>query len=293
MVVETILSLALTQTVNHYAPKALTWLDGKTMDLAKKAATGDERASENLAAVLRQQLEAAPVAGDDGSEGTLTPEKIVRNIIYGATDRDPKQLEQLSDVMRHFALTLDGTFRAVHELPGGMTATRGWFHTTDCVAVLNARSNFLGSFDPHLDLHEPPEERYFYTSDFEGHPAVTIVDCSGKDEVEEVRAILQSRLRTKDGRQADWSLNVVAMAAGVDRGRVRPMTRLFEDRIELGAPPPDAGEWPNYDLGLNDLVNVEGIEVYLGDHEGMKALKDDIVHQILALDTRRKGFLTS
>jgi hypothetical protein len=308
MVVELILTTLVTQAVGHYAQKGFGWFDNKTRELAEQAATGDESARQLVAARLADQLRELPMAGlptgpesgkESGSTTSRSREQMVADIIFSPPPRDEGATEALSPRMVQFAAILDGTFRAVHELDGSMAAVPGWFHGQHCVSILDARAR-RGSWNPEIELWESSgggELPYFRFQDVDGgrsvaasivteartgYPRVTVIDCAGPEQVGDVLGRLRPELASIHNEKKRWSKPVVAEVAGVAADQVRSLLGVYEDRVRLSGPATDVR---GSDEDVVSFINrpKEGeLTVQLTGPAGVRAMKADLVQQVLA-----------
>lgn len=312
MVVELIVTTLVTQAVGHYAQRGFVWFDSQTQALAERAASGDDDARREVSARLGDKLlvpsVADPEARGAGSvvhEGITVPrEQVVADVVFNPPPRNEGPAEEwvLSPVMAKFVETLDGTFRAVHELPGSMAAMPGWFHCEHCVCVVDARARH-GSWDPEARLvggrsgrDEPCLElwdvdrgsRYTTTSTAAvGLPLVTVVACDGPDQVMAVLDRLRPALASIHHEGRHWSKLDVAEVAGVDPDRVRSVLEIHEDRVRLSGPAADLRGRDEDILAFRKRPKVGAVCVPLTSPAGVRSMKADLVRQVLAtLDDR-------
>lgn len=295
-VVELVLTTLVTQAVSHYAQQGFGWFDGRTQRLAEAAAAGDDAAREEVEHVFADKLAQARARsmagpGDVGADGALSAEEIVADVVFGVPQREEGNLSRL---LVKFGEILDGTFRGVHELPTSVAAVPGWFHSANCVAVLDARGrgtrwraeanlNWSAARPsrPHFAFPEPPMRPAGRRDDRLGVPRVAVLECSGPAEVLEVAARVRPELQTFGAETREWTRRALAEAAGVDPGRVRYMLRLFEDRVELGAPGSDEQE-PEVDIvEWMDRPKAGPAVAELANPAAVLGMKADLVRQVL------------
>ncbi len=137
MAVEFILIGLANAAIGHYGVKVFDWFDGRV-----RSAVGAE--GEDAEAVAQRET---PM------EST---EKVKAALVSWYTNADEDQLTRLVDAalkpphlnevapteqLQLFRSRLRGIFEVAHTLPRGRAVVPGWFHSTACITLLDARSS--------------------------------------------------------------------------------------------------------------------------------------------------------
>jgi hypothetical protein len=207
-------------------------------------------------------------------------------------------------------------FDIAHTLPGRSTAVPGWFHGTDCVAILDARahsrlgwsSDVAGSWQDdesqdELRKLDPESAHLLFASSRSGMatvpgcPRAWIIDARDAaiagDLAAHARSLLVDPLSTFSRTESD-----LLGPLSVDLDALRPVERVYERRVGLGRPESAARmDGENIVTHMDRLREpqygaiVVGIPAGAAGVAGIKAMQSALRAQVLEVAEEQTAWL--
>jgi hypothetical protein len=252
MVLELVLSGFISAAAGHFGKRIAAVLDervgravagGSSEDrseafapLLERSSSGDTAAIVEVESRVSAFLRAHP---DDGA--ALVAEVLEATGSSAANAPTP--------TLAGYQNFLDNTIDMVRRMPPPVVALPGWFHTTDCVTIIDARRGDQVGFQTAVatprtwadasGLREAePGDNYFYLPSFNdsvdgGYPRMWVIDCDGPDDRDGVLVLLNRRFTVIDAPSPRVLEMELPGVAEVEPDRIRMVHRLFERKVVL------------------------------------------------------------
>lgn len=294
MVYELVLSGMVSQAVPRYGPKIFALIDDNVGALLRRGAAGDTQAAREADQLLISEIERS----SDG--GARLVEDLMELPDADADDAPTPRLKKFGEI-------LNGVFNMVSELEPAVAALPGWFHSSDCVIVVDARQIKRGAWiapqpswrGNQLTDAGDPHYQFFGTSGSieQGMPRVWVIDCDGDDR-DSVVDRLRRQLTTTVVPAVEILYLKVAELAEVEESRVWRSAALYGDRVLLRRPrdKPAMQALPGETLAAT-IIRRSGLprdwtERAIGRIDGVKLLKKSLAEIVNKQVEREIEWLT-